>query len=159
SEQEDHLTSQLSVASWSSFHDSDYIGDGVDGPALILWEPAGRVVCGEFCAGPSIPEPLGSIGERLGSENLLLQEGAQPIDGPMLAYAIEGPMPSFPTDAPFIEWTYQPPISEFSYRDDEGNIGTEPALIEDPAALDVLRQARLEAEERGSSFVAVRDED
>lgn len=80
----------------------------------------------------------------------------------MRAYALEASIDEFP-EAPFLEWTFEPPISEFSYRNDEGNVGTEPAVIEDPVAASALRAAWLETQELSEQedfspdFVAARD--
>ena len=75
----------------------------------------------------------------------------------MRAMGIEGSI-DFPIEAPIFDWVYQPAIADFSYGD-EGSAGTEPALIDDPVAVAALRQAWLEAQELGDSFLAARDEE
>jgi hypothetical protein len=156
-EEEARLTSALHVASWSSFPREEWSGDVADAPALVLWEPEALVSCSGGCSGEQVPQPLGSVGLALYDENELLQQGAQPIDGLMRAYAAEvGP---FADDVPILEWTFEPPISEFSFPASEGNAGTEPAVIDDPDAVAALRAAWLEAQASRSVFIAARDPD
>ncbi|HKE18427.1 MAG TPA: hypothetical protein VKB80_26295 [Kofleriaceae bacterium] len=157
-EDEERLTSQLRVASWSSFYGGEWIGDGIDGPDLALWRPDGRVDCYASCQGPGVPEALAGIGGSLHQAITILQAEAVPLDGPMRVLAFVQGFPDPLDEPPVIEWTYQPPLSELADPGD-GDGAIEPALIADPDAVAAMRAAWLAAQEAGFSFVAARDED
>lgn len=152
----DLLTSRLGVGAWSQFQGEFWSGDLYDAPPLILWQPSGTIQCHGQCAGESLPEPLSLMGDALEVETERLRAGAQPLDGPMRIYGVTGTL-SDDTVAD-LEWTYQPELTEFCYADSEGNVGVDPALIDDPETLAVLRPAWLDAQRSGAGLLSLSDE-
>lgn len=152
----DLLTSRLGVGAWSEFQGQEWWGDWADAPPLILWQPSGRVDCGQQCEGPNLPEPLSLMGAALEVEVERLRAGAQPLDGPMRVLGVVGTL-SDDTTADLV-WTYQPDFAEFCSPSAGGSAGPDPALIDDPESLAALRPAWRDAQQRGEYTLAISDE-